>query len=153
MFPLPFVLTVGDSRHLRLFLAAVHVACAFGIFLAAIDPAIQWSGLVLLILSLSYHWRPSAAARLRCGAEGKLEIWQDDQWREAKLASSSVILPSCTLLLMRIENTQRNLSLVLLVDSLPPDDFRRLRVWLRWRGARSASTGTGRRRATEMPDQ
>ncbi len=141
MFPLPFILTIDDSRQLRLFLAAVHLSCAFGIFLAAIDPAIQWSGLVLLIFSSFYYWRPGAATRLRCGAEGTLEIWRDEQWREAKLASSSVILPSCTLLLMRIENTRLNLSLVLLADSLPPDDFRRLRVWLRWRGARSTEKG------------
>jgi toxin CptA len=135
MFPLPLVVTIGTSRQLRLFLASLHVCCAVAIFLAALPPIFQLAGMVLLIFSLIHYWRPAQAVRLRGDRDGNLEIWHDTQWRAARLVGSSVVLPSCTVLRMAGEHRWLNRNLVVLPDSLPADEFRRLRVWLRWRGS------------------
>ncbi|MDP2787193.1 MAG: protein YgfX [Pseudomonadota bacterium] len=149
MFPLPLVVTIGNSRRLRFFLAAAHVCCAIAIFLAALAPYLQWAIMLLLVFSLAYYWRPDRDVRLRCDRDGNLEIWRDEQWRAENLAGSSVILPGCAVLRIATENRWLPRNLVVLADSLPADDFRRLRVWLRWRGNRPEATGT----TTEMPDQ
>jgi len=149
MFPLPLVVTIGDSWRLRLYLAAAHAGCAGAIFLAALAPLLQWAGMVLLSFSLVYYWRTARDVRLRGDRTGKLEIWHDQHWHAAWLAGSSVILPSCTVLRIASEHRWLNRNLVVLPDSLPADDFRRLRVWLRWRGNRPDAT----RAASGMPDQ
>jgi toxin CptA len=139
MFPLPLVVTIGASKQLRLFLAASHVACAAAIILAALDPALQWAGIALLCFSLAYYWRPTRSIRLRGDREGKLEIWQGDKWGEAHLAESSVTLPACTVIRIGSAGRQRRQGLIVLPDSLPAEDYRRLRVWLRWRGSKLAA--------------
>lgn len=139
LFPFPLVVTVGASRQLRLFLAAFHIACAAAIWLAALDPLLQWAGLILLCCSLAFYSRPAPDVRLRGDREGKLEIWQGEKWGEARLAESSVVLPGCTVMRLGFENRRRQHSLVVLPDSLPAEDYRRLRVWLRWRGSKLAA--------------
>jgi toxin CptA len=142
MFPLPLVVTIGDSLRLRLSLAAAHLSCAAAIFLAALPLSLQWASMALLVCSLIYYWRPTQDVRLRGGRDGKLEIWHQGQWHVARLAAASVILPGCTVLRVGIGNRPWRRNLVVLPDSLPADDFRRLRVWLRWRGSRPDATAT-----------
>lgn len=136
LFPLPLVVNVGPSRQLRLFLAAFHIACATAILLAALAPLLQWASIALLCVSLAYYLRPAKNVRIRGDQEGKLEIWQGEKWDAARLAESSVILPSCTVLRVGLKNRHRQQSLIVLPDSLPAEDYRRLRVWLRWRGSK-----------------
>jgi toxin CptA len=136
MFPLPLVVTVGNSRLLRFFLVAIHVCCAAAILLAALSPVARAAGLALLIFSLVYYWRPAPDVRLRGHGDGKLEIWRDQHWQVVRLASTSVIMPGCTVLHIPSGSRWQNSYLVVLPDSLPAEDFRRLRVWLRWRGGK-----------------
>lgn len=142
LFPFPLVVTVGASRQLRLLLAAFHIVGAAAIMLAALDPLLQWAGMVLVCCSLAYYLRPVQNVRLRADREGKLEIWQGEKWSEARLAGSSVVLPGCTVMRVGIENRRRQHSLIVLPDSLPAEDYRRLRVWLRWRGSKLAAKKT-----------
>jgi len=135
MFPLPLIVTIGNSRRLRFFLATSHVCCAVAIFLAALPPLLQWAGMVMLICSLIYYWRPVQAIRLRGDRDGNLEIWHAKTWQKVRLAGSSVVLPGCTVLRITRGNQWLNRNLLVLPDSLPAEDFRRLRVWLRWRGS------------------
>jgi len=135
MFPLPLVVTIGNSQQLRLFVTTSHVCCAVAIYLAALPPLLQWAGMVLLICSLIYYWRQAESVRLRGDRDGNLEIWHDTQWQAVRLAGSSVVLPGCTVLRIASEHRWLNRNLLVLPDSLPADDFRRLRVWLRWRGS------------------
>jgi toxin CptA len=145
MFPLPLVVTIGDSQRLRWSLAATHLCGAGAIFLAALPTDVQLTGLALLLFSLVYYWRPAPDVRLRGKPDGTLEIWRQEQWHVARLAATSVILPGCTVLRLGIGTGPWRRNLVVLPDSLPPDDFRRLRVWLRWRASRPD--------ATAKPDQ
>jgi toxin CptA len=149
LFPFPLAVTVGASRQLQLFLAAFHIAGAAAILLAALDPLSQWAGMILLCCSLAFYSRPAQKVRLRGDREGKLEIWQGKKWVEARLAESSVVLPGCTVMRLGFESRRRQHSLVVLPDSLPAEDYRRLRVWLRWRGSKL----TAKKKAVVITDQ
>ncbi|RPH39124.1 MAG: hypothetical protein EHM87_24640 [Burkholderiales bacterium] len=139
MHPSPFVVNIGNSRRLRLYLAAAHMSCAFGLVLAALPPFLQWTGLVLLSGSLVHYWRRDQSARVRGDQAGKFEIRLDEKWRVARLADACVIWPSCTVLRFAVEPGRRKRNLVVMPDSLPEEDYRRLRVWLRWRGGKPDS--------------
>ena len=132
-FPLPLVIEIRDSRLLRLFLMNAHLAGIGALFFAALPPISQWSGAVLLMISLTLHFRPRPRFRLRGDGEGKLKVWQEGEWQPTRIANSSVVWPFCVVLRLTIANQRQFRSLVILPDSLPETDFRRLRVWLRWR--------------------
>ena len=132
-FPLPLVIEIRDSRLLRLFLMNAHLAGIGALFFAALPPISQWSVAVLLTISLILHFRPRSNIRLRGDEEGKLKVWRQGKWQPTRIANSSVVWSFCVVLHLTIANQRRFRSLVILPDSLPETDFRRLRVWLRWR--------------------
>ena len=132
-FPLPLLVEIGGSRQLRLFLIAAHIAGICTLFLADLPPLSQWSGAVMLTVSLLLHFRPSTNFRLRGDDEGKLMIWREGKWQTTRISNSSVVWPFCIVLRLAIANQRGYSNLVVLPDSMPATDFRRLRVWLRWR--------------------
>jgi toxin CptA len=138
-FALPLVVEIFDSRQLRLFLITAHIAGVCALFLAALPPVSQWSGAFLLTISLLLHFRPRPCFRLRADAEGKMMVWREGKWQPTRIANSSVVLPCCVVLRLAFANQRRYRNLVALPDSLPATDFRRLRVWLRWRLKHEAS--------------
>ncbi len=139
-FPLPLVIEIGDSQLLRLFLISAHLAGIGALFFAALPPISQWSGVVLLTISLILHFRPRSRFRLRGDEEGKLQVWQEGKWQPTRIANSSVVWPFCVVLRLTIANQKKFRRLVILPDSLPEPEFRRLRVWLRWRLKYEATT-------------
>lgn len=56
---------------------------------------------------------------------------------EAELQGAATVHPWLTVVRMVVGS--RKVSLALLPDSMPPEDYRRLRVWLRWRAEFSAA--------------
>jgi toxin CptA len=140
MLPLPLVVTISDSRQLRLYLLAAHICAAAAIVLANISPLVQIASGLVLAGSLIYYWRPRAEVRLRGDDAGNLQIWQEQKWQSVNLANSSVILPACTVLCLKLDKRWRKLNLVILPDSLSVEAFRQLRVWLRWRAGKAELT-------------
>jgi hypothetical protein len=136
MFTLPLVVTIGNSGWLRLYLACVHTVCAVAVLHAQLAPVFQWSGLIALVSSLVYHLRRDCVMHVRGHASGKFEVWLEGEWRVARLAASSVIWPSCTVLRYAVDSEHKIRQLVVMPDCLPEVEFRRFRVWLRWRGAK-----------------
>jgi len=134
VFPLPLGVTVKPSRRLRLGIAALHLLAAAALWLAALPITAQLAGSALLVLGLILGTRPTPETTLRGKADGTLEIRQDDTWQEITPVSPSLVLPFITILPLRRHDRPRHL--VILGDSLPPEDFRRLRVWLVWLGKR-----------------
>jgi len=132
-FPLPLLVEIGGSRQLRLFLITTHSAGICALFLADLPSLSQWTGAVMLTVSLLLHLRPSTYFRLRGDDEGKLMIWQEGKWQTTRISNSSVVWSFCIVLRLAIANQRGYSSLVVLPDSMPATDFRRLRVWLRWR--------------------
>ena len=85
------------------------------------------------------HRSSRAAVSLEFHEDGRAS-WRDGNgaWHEGKLGSDHFV--SAALVVLGLDQTGRGRKwLVLMADSALPEDFRRLRVWLRWR--READSG------------
>ena len=77
------------------------------------------------------------AIRLERSGSVSLQNGPDVTWEEAKLGATLFVHPWLTV--FRLQTTAGAAStIVVTVDSLPAEDFRRLRVFLRWRLSASA---------------
>lgn len=88
--------------------------------------------LVSLAIALASAGRQPAALELR--EDGKAS-WKDRSgaWHEARLGRNHFVSPILVVLELAAGNRSPK-RVILLADSAEPDGFRRLRVWLRWRG-------------------
>lgn len=134
MFPLPLVVTIRPSRRLSLAVAALHLIAGMAVWLAALPIPAQIAGSLLLAVSLAMRRHPVLETTLRGLADGTLEIRRNDAWHEIKRVSYKLVLPLITILRIQPAEDSRPRYLVMLPDSLPPEDFRRLRVWMEWLG-------------------
>ena len=64
------------------------------------------------------------------------------EWHECRLSGDSYVSPWLTLLVLRQENTLTPRYVAILPDNVDAEDFRRLRVWLRWAGRQAADNRT-----------
>ncbi len=124
--------SLRPSRHLLVVQVVAHLA-AVGAVLAAMLP--YWLAMLLLLLigaSLARARRASLVATLVLHGDGRLETTgADGTSREVSVHPHTLVLPFLVVLLYRQDGRLR--SLTLLADSLAADDFRQLRLWLRWR--------------------
>ena len=144
MFPLPLRVTLEPSRRLRRGLIGLHLLAGAALWLAALPALVQVAGTGLLVVSLAWHLRPQPALSLRCGRRGELALRQGETWQTLDQFQAPLVLPALTLLRYRTGRSTQ--SRVILADCLPQEDFRRLRVWLMWRGAPAATQTTARAR-------
>lgn len=68
---------------------------------------------------------------------------KSQEWTECFLLDSSFVTPNLTILNLKLRSKVFARHVVILPDSLAQDDFRKLRVWLRWRCARKQDSGFG----------
>jgi toxin CptA len=144
VFPLPLVVTVKPSRILRWVLAALHLAAGAALGLADLPGSWRIAGLALLAASLLFHWRGGREITLRGKRDGALEILENGVWRPATLIAADPVLAGLGFLRYRLPGHRRSRSLIVLPDGLPEEDFRRLRVWLKWLGKKPGN-GTASR--------
>ncbi len=132
-----FPITIGlhRSSFLGRALLLVHAVALGTVLGVPWPPALQGAVAVGLGLSAWVGWRRCAppVSTLRLLADGRLEVQAASRAPvvAADLAPYAVVHPWLTVLRLRVEG--RGLTLIVVADSLLPDDFRRLRVWLRWR--------------------
>lgn len=70
---------------------------------------------------------------MRIVSENRLEIGNGvNGWATANVLPDSVVFPQLVVLRYRFEGVRGERSVVLFLDQMPSDDFRRLRLWLRW---------------------
>jgi len=134
----PLSVSIRPSRRLLLIQLAAHVV-AVGAVLAAALPS--WLAAVLLLLigaSLARLRAASPVATLVLRGDGRLEtVGADGTATEAIVHPHTLVLSFLVVLLYRQEERLR--SLTLLGDSLAAEDFRQLRLWLRWRSTAANS--------------
>lgn len=134
MFPLPLTVTLSPSRHLRWAILALHALALAATWLARLPAPLQPVLSGLLGMSVIGHWyRRQAPTSLRCGKDGQLSQRMGNEWTPVELAAPPIVMPTLTLLRLRVPGQKRPRPLLILPDSLPAQDFRRLRVWLRWK--------------------
>jgi toxin CptA len=124
--------SLKPSQRLQVIQSLAHVAAA-GSVLASNLPA--WLAAVLLLLtgaSLARVRRPLAVAALMLGGDGTFEtVGADGTASEAVVHPHTLVLAFLVVLVYRQQGRLR--SMTLLGDSLAAEDFRQLRLWLRWR--------------------
>ena len=136
---------LGTSRILATILLMGHIAVA--VTLVWVDIAVVFRMLIvaILLVSLVYELR-SAALRLGAEAVMKLRIDRDNTlsvqlrsgvWYPCEVLGSTCVTSSLTVLNLRWGGRRRIRSVTILPDTMAADDYRRLRVWLRWRPAAS----------------
>ena len=133
-------LRLRPSRQLKWLLGVSHTIAGIACWLA---PVAWWLslGLSLAVMASLGHslYRVSRAwngVELRPDGTAMVEDRQG-RWSGARILGSSFVSPVLTILNLAVAGAWLPRSLVVAPDALPPEEFRRLRVWLRWRGARA----------------
>lgn len=138
-----FRISFSPSRRLALLLCLAHTAAA-GVCLAA-DLATGLKIALVLLIVASCGWSLLGPALLRAAgaivavqfADGGALSFQTrrGEWHEGALRESSFVAPYLTVLNLKTKGNPFVRHIVILPDSIAADDFRRLRVWLRWHRA------------------
>jgi len=127
----PLAISVKPSRHLWVIQSAAHLAAAAAVLASSLP---SWLAAMLLLLvgaSLARMRRMSPLERLLLRGDGQLEVvGADGAASVARVHPHTLVLPFLVVLVYRQEGRVR--SLTMLGDSLAPEDFRQLRLWLRW---------------------
>ncbi|HEY6239806.1 MAG TPA: protein YgfX [Burkholderiales bacterium] len=119
-----------------LLLAHVLALAALWVSLAGWARYLAACGILLsaaACLAAALHRSSRTAVSLELHADGRAS-WRDRSggWHEGRLAGDHFVSAALVVLgLVQPEGDRK--SLVLMADSASPEDFRRLRVWLRWR--------------------
>ncbi|NJD34959.1 MAG: hypothetical protein FIA96_09030 [Betaproteobacteria bacterium] len=130
--------SLKPSQRLRAIQSLAHLVAA-GAVLAANLPAWLAAGFLLLVgASLARMRRPLPFASLVLGGDGTIGIvGADGTASEAVVHPHTLVLSFLVVLLYRSQGPLR--SMTLLGDSLSEEDFRQLRLWLRWRSTAATS--------------
>ena len=131
---------IGPSRVLAAVLLLSH--CSIAGLLVYLDLATIWTAtaLGLLLCSLVYETRIAlragngAVVALRIAGDSRFSIGlRDGHWLECEVLGSTTVTAFLTVINLRVSGERRMRSVVILPDCMAPEDYRRLRVWLRWR--------------------
>lgn len=145
--PSSLAFSVGRSRLLAGGLICAHLAAGALALVATAGPAWRLAIALAVCASLAHSLRAqgwsssAAAARVELQRDGGVRVI-DRRGREyqARLTRSTMVTPWLVILVLATGRLRPARTLLVPLDSLPSDDFRRLRVWLRWgRVAQAAS--------------
>lgn len=134
-------ITLRPSYLLALLLVVMHALALASTWLVPLVLAAKIGTAVVLTsslaLSLQQHvWRAGKRSvhAIRLNGECDMSLQrQDGVWLEVTLLPSSFISPYLTVLNLSLEGERRARHVVILPDAMDAEQFRQLRVWLRWR--------------------
>jgi hypothetical protein len=132
MFPLPLTITIAPSQRLRFGVLGLHGIAMMATWMAQLPAQAQVLLCVFLVASAGWHLMPGKSIALRCHKDGQFSIHTGEAWTPVEITLPRTWLPALTLLNFRANGDRRTRHLLILPDSLAEEDFRRLRVWLRW---------------------
>lgn len=146
----PIHIGLRRSRLLVVSLLLFHAMAAACI--VALPWTWVWRSLLLAAIGVS-AWHALQATEingLRLAEHGELAcLFADRERIAAVVLPDSTVFNQLIVLRMRIGDARRVVSLVLLPDSMSAEQFRLLRLWLRWRGESGAiETTAGKRKNT-----
>lgn len=133
------------SRQLALALAAAHLGAAAAV--ASVDLPLAVTALLLLAVAASLAWSIYGSALLRTAhsivavdlGEGRALAYRTrlGDWHKAVLSGSTFVAPWLTILVLRAPDSRLARYAVIVPDRVSAEDFRRLRVFLRWHTAKA----------------
>lgn len=146
-------ISVRPSVRLAIGLCAAHLAAAGLLWLlplpllakGAVTMAIAFSLVYLLARDAALHAANAIVALELKDSGGIAFRTRDGSWVDSELSDSSYVSPGLTIVVLRPHGTRRTRRAVILPDSVDARDFRRLRMWMRWKheggDPRAAETG------------
>jgi len=132
-----FPITVGlhRSRFLAAGIVIGYLLATIAVVVTAWDPAAGAGllGLVGVGAALSWRHHDAKVAALRLFGDGRIEYRLSDgrEFVTAQLLPPATVHPWLTV--FRLKRDTATFNVVVAPDSVATEDFRRLRVWLRWR--------------------
>lgn len=134
-------ITLRPSYLLAALLVVMHALAMTSVWLVPLALAMKIGTAVLLAstLTLSLRQHVQRAGRrsvraIRLNAECEISLQgQDGTWQKATLQPSSFVSPYLSVLNFQLEGEKRVRHVVVLPDAVDAEQFRQLRVWLRWK--------------------
>lgn len=126
-------LTLRPSRWLVWAIVVIHLLSFGALLLAELAWFYRVPMAIAVAISQMWNLRKGGETVLRCLPDGNLAVLAGDDWQTVSLMPDTRVLLWLVVLRYREEEGSKVKSQVVLPDSLDQDDFRRLRVWLRWR--------------------
>jgi len=132
---------VSPSVRLAVALCAGHLAATGVLWLlplpvlvkGAISLAVAASLVYFLALDAALH-AAKAIVELELKDDGGVAFrTREGRWVDSELAASSYVSPGLTIVVLKPRGRGRARHVILLPDSVDARDFRRLRMWMRWK--------------------
>lgn len=134
-------ITLRPSWILTAILAAAHGGAIAVVVAVGMPPWLQWIAVTALVVNFTWDVRRSALLRSP-DAVVAIEIAADDAfsiqtrrggWIECKVLGSTYVTAFLSILNLEAQGSGGTRRAVILPDSIDAEDFRKLRVWLRWK--------------------
>jgi hypothetical protein len=134
-------ISVSPSVRLAVALCVGHLAAAGVIWLVPVPVLVKGAVTLAIASSLVYYLARDAALHA-AKAIVALELkdgggiafrTRDGNWVDSELAASSYVSPGLTIVVLKPRGKGRARRVILLPDSVDSRDFRRLRMWMRWK--------------------
>jgi toxin CptA len=136
----PIIIGLHRSFFGALINVVVHGGGAIAILAAPWDAWIRMGLVAAIGASAALAWRSGRlrVTSLRLLGNGSLEcqLADDGEFRAAELLPGNTVHPWLTVIRLSVD--MKPVTVVVLPDSATAEEFRRLRVWLRWRADFSA---------------
>ncbi|MCU0812571.1 MAG: hypothetical protein MUE59_16370 [Thiobacillaceae bacterium] len=141
---IPLHIGLRRSHLLSWLLVLLHVLAAGSLFLAPWPAVLRYALMALVVLSAWHTLQPSTIVGLRLGENGELGFLSPDgDFQPVTVQPDSAVFSWLIVLRVREAGQGRLHSLALLLDSMPAEQFRLLRLWLRWRANPQALVADG----------
>lgn len=134
------IMELKPTRRLAVLLWSAHLAVVFLLFMLPVALWIQWCGSAVLLLSamltvarFALRRGPHAVTALEFVDREMLRARTGNGvWHTGRVLGTSTVGAALAVLNLRFDDRGGAIHVVIPGDSLSADDFRRLRVWLRW---------------------
>ena len=133
-------LALKPSRQLSAWLLFGHITAAVCVLIVAMPLLLQALLAIVLLLNLIYAmtyqaWRrwPTSIVGLLFERDGGVRVeYRNGTVRAARVLGSSFVAPYLTIVLLKPDQRWLTSTVVILPDTVEPELFRQLRVWLKW---------------------
>jgi toxin CptA len=134
-------IVVSPSVRLAVALCATHLVAAGLVWLVPVPALGKGVAMLAIAFSLIYFLARDAALHA-ASAIVALELkdgggiafrTRDGTWVESELSGSSYVSPALTIVVLQPLGSGRTRRAIILPDSVDARDFRRLRIWMRWK--------------------
>lgn len=141
-------ISVAPSVLIAFAISAVHLPAAALLWLLPLPVIVQATLTMACAISLIFFMGRDAALHAP-GSIISLELKEsgaiacqtrNGDWVECELLGSTFVSPQMTVINLRPRGWRRSRAVILVPDNVHPRDFRRLRIWLRWKGGEGSSS-------------